>query len=142
MNRRAIRRSDKVVLGDGAEQDTRVGLDSNAGRNRSGRGCEGRAARDQRRAVPLVRAGNVRIVSRVEPSAANRALVIEVESGSHYSSSEVPLQGEQAPRSRSMFLKNLPAGDYRVVATLRKETGGATVIRGAFQVVSGRQDVQ
>jgi hypothetical protein len=86
--------------------------------------------------------GNVRIVSRVEPSAANRALVIEVESGSHYSSSEVPLEGEQAPRSRSMFLKNLPAGDYRVVATLRKETGGATVIRGAFQVVSGRQDVQ
>jgi hypothetical protein len=84
--------------------------------------------------------GNVRIVSRVEPSAANRALVIEVESGSHYSSSEVPLEGEQAPRSRSIFLKNLPAGDYQVVATLRKETGAATVIRGAFQVVSGRAE--
>jgi hypothetical protein len=84
--------------------------------------------------------GNVRIVSRVEPSAANRALVIEVESGSHYSSSEVPLEGEQAPRSRSIFLKNLPAGDYQVVATLRRETGAATVIRGAFQVVSGRAE--
>jgi hypothetical protein len=84
--------------------------------------------------------GNVRIVSRVEPSAANRALVIEVESGSHYSSSEVPLEGEQAPRSRAIFLKNLPAGDYQVVATLRKETGAATVIRGAFQVVSGRAE--
>jgi hypothetical protein len=86
--------------------------------------------------------GNVRIVSRVEPSAANRALVIEVESGSHYSSSEVPLEGEQAPRSRAIFLKNLPAGDYQVVATLRKETGAATVIRGAFQVVSGRAEDQ
>ena len=84
--------------------------------------------------------GNVRIVSRVEPSAANRALVIEVESGSHYSSSEVPLEGEQAPRSRAIFLKNLPAGDYQVVATLRKETGAATVMRGAFQVVSGRAE--
>jgi hypothetical protein len=84
--------------------------------------------------------GNVRIISRVEPSADNRALVIEVESGSHYSSSEVPLQGEQAPRSRSMFLKNLPAGNYQVVATVRTATGAATVARNAFQVVSGRED--
>jgi hypothetical protein len=69
-------------------------------------------------------------------------LVIEVESGSHYSSSEVPLDGEQAPRSRAMFLKNLPAGDYQVLATLRTETGIATVARNAFQVVSGRQEGQ
>jgi hypothetical protein len=84
--------------------------------------------------------GNIRIISRVAPSAANRALVIEVESGSHYSSSEVPLEGEQAPRSRSMFLKNLPAGDYQVVATLRTENGVGIVARNTFQVVSGRGD--
>jgi hypothetical protein len=84
--------------------------------------------------------GNVRIISRVEPAAANRALVIEVESGSHYSSSEVLLEGEQAPRSRSTFLKNLPAGNYQVVATLRTATGAATVARNTFQVVSGRGD--
>jgi hypothetical protein len=84
--------------------------------------------------------GNIRIISRVEPSADNRALVIEVESGSHYSSSEVPLQGEQAPRSRSMLLKNLPAGNYQVVATVRTATGAATVARNTFQVVSGRED--
>jgi hypothetical protein len=84
--------------------------------------------------------GNIRIISRVEPSEDNRALVIEVESGSHYSSSEVPLEGEQAPRSRSTFLKNLPAGNYQVVATLRTATGAATVARNTFQVVSGRRD--
>jgi hypothetical protein len=84
--------------------------------------------------------GNIRIVSRVEPSADNRALVIEVESGSHYSSSEVPLEGDQAPRSRSMFLKNLPAGEYQVVATLHTTTGAATVARNTFQVVSERGD--
>jgi hypothetical protein len=86
--------------------------------------------------------GNIRITSRVTPSAANRALIIVVDSGSHYSSSEVRLDGEQAPRSRSMFLKNLPAGDYEVVATLRTETGVATVVRQKFQVVSGRGDTQ
>jgi hypothetical protein len=84
--------------------------------------------------------GNIRIVSRVEPSADNRALVIEVESGSHYSSSEVPLEGDQAPRSRSIFLKNLPAGEYQVVATLHTTTGAATVARNTFQVVSERGD--
>ena len=86
--------------------------------------------------------GNIRIVSRVEPSKANRALVIEVESGSHYSSSEVALEGEQAPRSRSMLLKNLPAGDYQVIATLRVESGAGTAARQTFQVVSGRGDDQ
>jgi hypothetical protein len=86
--------------------------------------------------------GNIRIVSRVEPSRANRALVIEVESGSHYSSSEVPLEGEQAPRSRSMLLKNLPAGEYQVIATVRTRSGAATATRQTFQVVSGRGDDQ
>ena len=86
--------------------------------------------------------GNIRITSRVEPSPANRLLVIEVESGSHYSSSEVPLEGEQAARSRSMFLKNLPAGEYEVVATLRTETGTAKVVRDRFQVLSGHGDTQ
>jgi len=86
--------------------------------------------------------GNIRILSRVAPSAANRALVIEVESDSHYSSSEVPLDGEQAPRSNAIFLKNLPAGDYMVVATLRTETGGPRVVRERFQVVASHGDAQ
>jgi len=86
--------------------------------------------------------GNIRILSRVAPSPANRALVIEVESDSHYSSSEVPLDGEQAPRSNAIFLKNLPAGDYMVVATLRTETGGPRVVRERFQVVASHGAAQ
>jgi hypothetical protein len=39
-----------------------------------------------------------------------------------------------------MLLKNLPAGNYQVVATVRTATGAATVARNTFQVVSGRED--
>ena len=86
--------------------------------------------------------GNIRIISRVEPSAANRLLIIEIDSEAHYSSSEVPLEGEQSPRSRSIVLKNLPAGDYEVIATLRTEKGAAKVVREKFQVLSGRGEAQ
>jgi hypothetical protein len=85
---------------------------------------------------------NIRITSRVEPSPANRALVIEVDSLSHYSSSEIPLEGDQAPRSRTMFQKDLPAGDYDVIATLRTETGAPTVVHQKFQIVANRGDSQ
>ena len=39
-------------------------------------------------------------------------------------------------------LKNLPAGEYEVVATLRTETGTAKVVRDRFQVLSGHGDTQ
>jgi hypothetical protein len=54
--------------------------------------------------------GNIRITSRVEPR-----------------------------RSHFMYLKNLPAGEYQVVATLLTSTGQSSVVRNAFQVMSGRQ---
>ena len=38
-----------------------------------------------------------------------------------------------------MYLKDLPAGEYQVVATLLTSTGQSSVVRKAFQVVSGRQ---
>jgi len=79
--------------------------------------------------------GNVRITSHVEPAVANRMLLLVVESDSHYSSSELPLEGDQAPRSHSFFLKNLPAGEYEVVATLRTESGTVKVVRQRFQVL-------
>ena len=67
--------------------------------------------------------GNIRSTSRVEPAAANRLLVIVVESDAHYTSSEVQLDGDHGPRSHFMYLKNLPAGEYRVVTTLLTATG-------------------
>jgi hypothetical protein len=62
-----------------------------------------------------------------------------VESDAHYTSSEVQLDGDHGPRSHFMYLKNLPAGEYRVVTTLLTATGQSRVVRNAFQVVSGRQ---
>jgi hypothetical protein len=83
--------------------------------------------------------GNIRITSRVEPAAVNRRLVIEVESDSHYTSSEVQLDGDQAPRSHFMYVKNLPAGEYQVVATLLTATGQSRAVRQAFRVMSARE---
>ena len=80
---------------------------------------------------------NIRIMSNVAPDAANRALLLEVDSGSHYSSSELQLQGENGPRAHLTFLKNLPAGEYEVIATLRTENGMSKIVRRKFQVVSG-----
>jgi hypothetical protein len=86
--------------------------------------------------------GNVRITSMVQPDAANRTLLLEIDSGSHYSSSELPLEGENAARSHSTLLKNLPAGEYLVTATLRLETGVSRIVRQRFQVLGGRGDAR
>lgn len=81
---------------------------------------------------------SVRITSLVEPDASNRSLVVEVDSGAHYSRSEVPLEGAEAPRSQSMWLKNLPAGQYLVTVAVFGETGPVSRVTGTFTVVSAR----
>lgn len=80
----------------------------------------------------------VRITAFVEPNSANRALVVEVDSGEHFSSSEVPLQGADAPRSHSFNLKGLPAGTYEVFVRVRQEQRDTNVARRSFAVVAGR----
>ena len=74
---------------------------------------------------------------RCEPGAGHRGRVRLALLGS-----QVPLNGEQAPRSNAIFLKNLPAGYYEVIATLETETGPSKVVREKFQVVAGRGDTQ
>jgi hypothetical protein len=81
---------------------------------------------------------SVRITSLVEPDARNRALVVEVDSGEHYSRSEVRLEGENAPRSQTMWLKDLPAGQYTVTVQVRHEAGEAAAVNGVFTVLAGR----
>jgi hypothetical protein len=54
----------------------------------------------------------------VEPSADNRILEVVVESDEYYRSSRVPLEGQDAPRTTSLELRNLPSGTYEVRGAL------------------------
>lgn len=78
----------------------------------------------------------VTIRATIEPSAANRYLAIEADSGTFYRSSEVQLDGDRAPVVTQMFLKDLPSGEYTVAAQLRDNMGGRTIVRRTVVVLS------
>jgi hypothetical protein len=65
----------------------------------------------------------------VPKDAANRALHIEADSGSFFRSSEIQLDGDRAPLITEVRLKNLPSGDYTVMAVLRDQDGHQTAVR-------------
>jgi hypothetical protein len=77
---------------------------------------------------------SVMIRARIEPSDANRALAIIADGENFYRSSEIPLEGEQAPKTFEFMLKNVPGGEYGVYAVLLDASGRE---RGrAYQVAS------
>ena len=53
----------------------------------------------------------------------NRAVEIVAESNDYYRSSEIQLDGEQAPRTNTFEFRSLPPGSYQVKATLLDSTG-------------------
>jgi hypothetical protein len=55
----------------------------------------------------------------IESNAANRTIEIVAESTEFYRSSEVPLDGANAPRTTQLSLRNLPGGVYSVRAVLK-----------------------
>lgn len=78
----------------------------------------------------------VRIIATVTPNAANRILSIQADSGTFYRSSEVQLEGDRAPLVTELSLKNLPSGEYTVVAELRDNMGGRTFVRRTVLVLA------
>jgi hypothetical protein len=60
----------------------------------------------------------VRIRARVEPNADNRVLTIVADGPDFYRRSDVPLDGEEAPRTVELSFRDVPAGDYEVSAIL------------------------
>ena len=65
----------------------------------------------------------VRIRARVEPSAENRRLTIVADGDEFYRSSEIQLDGDQAPPTVELQFSNLPGGNYEVYAVLTDRTG-------------------
>jgi len=83
---------------------------------------------DQRLSVNVAPAGsfapaNLRVRVRIDPSLDNRSLVIVADGENFYRSSEMPLQGDQAPRIIELWLPNVPGGEYAVYAALRDASG-------------------
>ena len=60
----------------------------------------------------------LRIRATIPPDAANRAVMIVADSDAFFRASEVPLSGENAPRSVMVEYKNLPAGNYAIHGVL------------------------
>lgn len=65
----------------------------------------------------------LRIQTRVDPDAANRALVVTVGSGDFFRSSEIALEGDNAPRTSTIEYRNVPAGVYEISAVLAGADG-------------------
>jgi hypothetical protein len=110
-----------------------------------GLGTVNGAAKSAHPAAVTVRVGpaiafapaSVRITTLVEPNAANRRLVVVVDSGEHYSSSELPLDGDSA-RAQFTELKDLPEGEYQVRVAVEHSDGSAASATNVFSVI-GRE---
>jgi hypothetical protein len=66
---------------------------------------------------------NVSVRVRIQPHKENRVLEVLIDSGEFYRSSQIPLDGEGAPRTVTVELRNLPGGDYQVVGSLANSAG-------------------
>lgn len=76
----------------------------------------------------------VRAVVEADPD--NRAVEVVAESADFYRSSEMPLDGDRAPRTTTIQFRSLPAGNYEVRATLRGANGETrTVVRRVIDVL-------
>ncbi len=74
----------------------------------------------------------------------NRAVEIVAESNDYYRSSEIQLDGENAPRTTTFELRSLPPGSYEVKATVRDSTGQprASAVTQVNVIASGAKDGQ
>ena len=79
----------------------------------------------------------VRIRARIEPSAENRTLTIVADGTNLYRSSEIQIDGVQAPKTVELRFSDLPGGEYEVYAALRDASGRQrAVARQAARVIS------
>ena len=78
---------------------------------------------------------DVRGTVRTPRDARNRELRIVVEAADYYASSDVQLDGEDAPATHQFTWKELPSGAYRVEAILTREDGERTTVAECFAVL-------
>ena len=67
----------------------------------------------------------------------NRSLVWEVDGPSYYRSSELQLNGAASPRSFVFMMRELPAGQFEVRATVKRNDRTSVTDRSSITVVGG-----
>jgi hypothetical protein len=67
----------------------------------------------------------------------NRQLVWEVDGPGYFRSSSFELNGASAPRSYTFIIRNLPAGELEVRATVKRSDRSHATDRRALKVVGG-----
>ncbi|MCA1583958.1 MAG: hypothetical protein LC791_04005 [Acidobacteria bacterium] len=73
----------------------------------------------------------VRVVARAE----NRMLRVSLDSGSYFRSSDLVLEGDNAPAAHPVRWPGIPAGTYALVVELRRSSGQRYVVNGgSFEV--------
>lgn len=72
----------------------------------------------------------------IPQDSSNRTLHVGADSGSFYRSSDIQLDGDNAPLVTEVWLKNLPSGEYSVMAVLRDDMGHQTTVRSTVVVLS------
>jgi hypothetical protein len=71
----------------------------------------------------------------VEKHPDNRILRVSVDGENFYRSSDIPLEGTEAPRTHEVLWRDLPAGEYQVSTVLYGSTGTRAVLVRTFTVV-------
>jgi hypothetical protein len=80
---------------------------------------------------------NLLVRATIPADADNRAVQIVAESADFYRSSEMPLEGERAPRTTTFEFRSLPSGIYQVSANLMGVNGRSRgIIRQQVNVIA------
>jgi hypothetical protein len=67
----------------------------------------------------------------------NRSLVWEVDGPNYYRSSSMELEGASAPRSYFFTVRDLPAGEFEVRATIKRNDSSVAMDRSTIRVIGG-----
>jgi hypothetical protein len=81
--------------------------------------------------------GNAQLRVLVSRNEKNRALVWEVDGPNYYRSSSITLDGAAAARSYFFMVKDLPAGEFDVRATVKRNDSSAAMDRSTIKVIGG-----
>jgi hypothetical protein len=65
----------------------------------------------------------LRVRVRLEPNDQNRRLAVIADSADFYRSSEVQLDGEQAPRTITIEFSGVPGGSYQIFGVVLDQSG-------------------
>ena len=81
--------------------------------------------------------GNAQLKVLVSRNEKNRTLVWEVDGPNYYRSSSIALDGAASPRSYFFMVRELPAGEFDVRATVKRNDSSTAVDRSSIKVVGG-----